>query len=247
VSGVVLEHGLGGGGWVWDQVRQGLDGRFATLAYDRVGLSLAAAEADLERRLAEADLAPPYILVGHSLGGLHVRWFAERHADRVAALVLVDPSHERQYGPALRLVVQALAGAQRAAPHVFSRLYRRQLSGGRLPAEYRGVDPAVLLEATSPAAVRQMGRTLPAVYRDARRLGGRGSLGDLPLVVLAAGRPMGGPKLQAKRRRELEELVALSSRGELRFAEGSGHLIPLERPDAIVQAILDVSDSTFAS
>jgi hypothetical protein len=46
--------------------------------------------ADLHRLLETANIAPPYILVGHSLGGISMRLFASIYADEVAALILVD-------------------------------------------------------------------------------------------------------------------------------------------------------------
>jgi pimeloyl-ACP methyl ester carboxylesterase len=49
---------------------------------------------DLRALLAAAGEPGPYVLVGHSLGGLYVQLFAYRHPDEVAGLVLVDPTPE---------------------------------------------------------------------------------------------------------------------------------------------------------
>jgi len=53
---------------------------------------------DLEALLLKARVPAPYVLVGHSFGGLNVRLYASRHPQQVAGLVLVDASHEQQYG-----------------------------------------------------------------------------------------------------------------------------------------------------
>lgn len=56
---------------------------------------------ELEQLIAAAKLAPPFILVGHSYGGLLVRAYAARHPAQVAGMVLVDPTDEH-FNPALR-------------------------------------------------------------------------------------------------------------------------------------------------
>jgi pimeloyl-ACP methyl ester carboxylesterase len=97
---VVLEAGFGGSSADWDDVqrRPGLATR--TCAYDRAGLGNSVAiprvhdaaeeNRDLQRLLAAAHIPPPYVLVGHSYGGLLVRLFAHAHPDQVAGVVLVD-------------------------------------------------------------------------------------------------------------------------------------------------------------
>lgn len=69
-------------------------------AYDRAGLGFsdpgprprdsAAIVTDLERLMAAAGINEPVVLLGHSMGGQHVRLFATRHPERVAGIVLVD-------------------------------------------------------------------------------------------------------------------------------------------------------------
>jgi pimeloyl-ACP methyl ester carboxylesterase len=62
--------------------------------------------ADLRSLLQAADVEPPYVLVGHSMGGMVVRPYAHLHAEEVRGLVLVDSSHQDQFeriGPLLPL------------------------------------------------------------------------------------------------------------------------------------------------
>jgi len=97
---VVLEAGLGGTSDVWTSVLQDLGRRTRTCAYDRAGLGASDAVAgvhdarteisDLEKLLDRAGLEPPYVLVGHSYGGLLARLFASAHTDQVAGVVFVD-------------------------------------------------------------------------------------------------------------------------------------------------------------
>jgi pimeloyl-ACP methyl ester carboxylesterase len=97
---VVLEAGFGGDSFGWQAVQPPLGRISRTCAYDRAGLGNSVARpgvhdasaeiADLARLLAAARLPPPYVLVGHSYGGLLVRLLAHAHPDRIAGIVLVD-------------------------------------------------------------------------------------------------------------------------------------------------------------
>ena len=102
----LLEAGAVGFADIWQWVRAGLQPDARVCAYDRAGLGASEANADgiapeslrrdLKAALDAADERPPYVLVGHSLGGILVRSFAAAHPDDVQALVLVDPTHEDQ-------------------------------------------------------------------------------------------------------------------------------------------------------
>src|SRR4029077_14893887 len=97
---VVLEAGFGGNSGNWSAVQRTLGRTTRTCAYDRAGLGNSLAMpgvhdagdeiADLQRLLDHAHLAPPYVLVGHSYGGLLVRLFAHAHPHQTAGGGLVD-------------------------------------------------------------------------------------------------------------------------------------------------------------
>jgi pimeloyl-ACP methyl ester carboxylesterase len=98
---VLLEAGAFGFSADWAVVQARLAARGSrSLAYDRAGLGLSdsgpsprdglAIAYDLERLLAEAGDGGPYLLVGHSMAGLHTQLFAGRNRDRIVGLVLVD-------------------------------------------------------------------------------------------------------------------------------------------------------------
>jgi pimeloyl-ACP methyl ester carboxylesterase len=97
---VVLEAGFGGNGAVWQLVQPALGRTTRTCAYDRAGIGSSVAPPgvsdaqlendDLRRLLEHLRAEPPYVLVGHSYGGLLVRLFAHTHPDETAGIVLVD-------------------------------------------------------------------------------------------------------------------------------------------------------------
>lgn len=96
---VVLEAGSGSDSATWSAVHDDVAAITRTCAYDRAGRgrsdpierhTLSHAAAELRALLAAADEAPPFVMVGHSLGGAFVRVFASENREEVEGLVLVD-------------------------------------------------------------------------------------------------------------------------------------------------------------
>lgn len=166
---VVFEAGAGDGMQVWSEVYNQLQADCTVFAYSRRGHGKsgplegdptgASVVEDLRHLLAERNLPPPYVLVGHSLGGLYVQLYAKEYPNEVAGVVLVDATtwnHEEQMRlqqPAAYQTIQALK-----ALNAFS----------TLGAELRGVPetaeqwqrapafppkPAVVLTATKPPVI----------------------------------------------------------------------------------------------
>ena len=103
---VVFEHGLGGPLETWGKVQPAVS-RFArTVTYDRAGAGRSddgprprdgrRIAAELHAALRLANIPPPYLLVGASLGGPFVRIFAGMYPDTVLGLVLVDPTPDTE-------------------------------------------------------------------------------------------------------------------------------------------------------
>jgi pimeloyl-ACP methyl ester carboxylesterase len=104
---VILTGGLGDTLEVWDNVQKPIAANCArTFAYNRAGYlgskpAIDARDAEhivqeLRTELQERGIRPPYVLVGHSLGGLYMQYFARQHPDEVIGLVLVDSTHWNQ-------------------------------------------------------------------------------------------------------------------------------------------------------
>lgn len=92
---VILESGFGMTLEYWHQTQMGVAKFAKVCSYDRADKT-SDVVADLHTLLAEAHLHPPYILVGHSIGGIYIRAFTSRFPSEVAGLVFVDSSHEEQ-------------------------------------------------------------------------------------------------------------------------------------------------------
>jgi len=103
---VVLDAGQGCAGAEWGHVVEAIAPLTRVVSYDRAGLgasdpappprSTRDMAADLHALLATAATPPPYVLVGHSIGGLAARLYAHRYPREMAGLVLVDATHPDQ-------------------------------------------------------------------------------------------------------------------------------------------------------
>jgi pimeloyl-ACP methyl ester carboxylesterase len=106
---VILESGLGDTLEVWKDIQPRIAAGCArTLAYSRAGYigsdpaedglrDSATIVGELREELAKRNLSPPYVLVGHSLGGLYMQYFARNFPKDVVGLVLVDSTHWNQH------------------------------------------------------------------------------------------------------------------------------------------------------
>jgi pimeloyl-ACP methyl ester carboxylesterase len=214
---VVLEAGMGGGAASWSAVLDEVAATTRVCAYDRAGMgsssprgrhTLADAAADLRAALAAANEQPPYLLVGHSLGGAYARVFAARHPAETAGLIMLDT-----FDPDLQSAwIHPLLAELRPE-------YDAELQGLRdLVAGYDNLD--------WPASEEQL-RTA--------------DLGEIPIEVLVAARYE--PRLDAATNARIADAWIRAYRtltdAPIRYeiAQGSGHVIPADRPDLVVAAI----------
>ena len=101
---VVFEGGFGAGIASWSTVQKEVAAFARTVSYDRAGLGQSELGPkprtakqianELHTALEKAGVKPPYVLVGHSFGGIYVRVFAEMYPKEVVGMVLLDPSLE---------------------------------------------------------------------------------------------------------------------------------------------------------
>jgi pimeloyl-ACP methyl ester carboxylesterase len=198
---------------------------------------------ELHTLLTNAGVAEPYVLVGHSLGGKNVRLFAQQHPEQVAGIVLVDARSEYVDANTSPAEAQAFPRALAAQAFLFRvarsvglvRLIGASLWGG--PAMPREMRTEMALLTTSRRGIdAQTAEGLERATDDAL-LQAAPSLGDRPLIVLAAGQKVAHDPiwLEAQRRQ-----AALSTNGRLIVAEGSGHAIHWDQPTLVIDAVRQV-------
>lgn len=263
-AAVVVVAALGTPGLEWVGIQRRLATRTRVCVYDRAGLGwsdpapwprTAGRMADeLHGLLVAAAIPPPYLLVGHSLGGLVVRLYAARHPQGVAGVVLADASHEdqlhrlarldRRYGPrsfwlrAARLRLRPLGLIRLASDLGLARRPRR-----RAQREF----PPDLVEAGLAVALssRQRRATVQELLGFARSAAevraAAGDLGRIPLTVITAGDRGREPTYPGWR--ELQaELARLSARSRHLVAPHAGHDLHLDDPELLVRVLGELVD-----
>lgn len=158
---VIFESGLGSPLTAWSWVAQNLPEEVPFLAYDRPGTGWSHTAAPTWRQDYPSGLAevlgtcgarPPFILVGHSVGGLLIRMFANRYPEMVGGMVFVDPSPPHQYDRS-----QAARDGLQSLKDDMDRLVLRSALRLPLPASWKG-PMRRLPEQHVAASVRAMGR-----------------------------------------------------------------------------------------
>jgi len=168
----------------------------------------------LRQALSSAGIRGPYVLAGHSFGGLTALSYRQQWPGEVAGLLLIDSTHPDQ-----------------------------------TPVALASLPPPGLPSAEPIEAFRRFITGFGPVYdRSCEYARSIGSVGDTPLIVLAAGKPDMPAGMPAPLREELTAgwhglqagYARLSSRGQLRIVPNAGHDLMDQAPGECIQAIKDL-------
>jgi pimeloyl-ACP methyl ester carboxylesterase len=230
---VILDAGMVSFSSNWAWVQPEVERVTRVVAVDRAGLGWsdpgpkprdAGQSADeLHAALQAAGVPGPYVLAGHSHGGLTARAFAALHREDVAGMVLVDGSHPDQwarFGFSSKVVGYGTGASSFLARFGIFRVFKSEyslLADGLPPRQHAELmaftsTPRALATA-SAAALAWDARSRPLVNA-------AGGLGDLPLVVLSVTEQ---PKMGDKLTELQAELPALSSHSEHVIVQGAYH------------------------
>ena len=262
---VVLDGGSGEWSAQWVRVQREVSGTIRVCAYDRAGMGWSEMgpeprdakqiSSELHALLGTAGIEGPYVLVGHSFGGMYVQTYATRYPDEVAGVALVDSSTDPdQFGPRSEAreshepQKQSFAVVPQLAQFGVSLLAR--LGVVRLLSELDPASPELpsqqraQIDALAPST-RQVSTSAGEFFAptQTRSLGSQGSLGNKPLAVVTAGTQEPG-WLERQ-----DELATLSSNSIHRVVKGATHSSLLyDRSDsratsaAIVEVVAAVRD-----
>ena len=268
---VVLDAGLGQGSFDWSLVQPKLARFSRVFSYDRAGLGWSDESPapktseqiveELHLLLHQAAIEPPYILVGHSFGGINMQLYYSKYPDEVRGIVLVDSCHPDQFEK-LPPAPEELSILEK---HPKLLIFLARLGIGRLffqlPSTKKfikevlpfdsDVRKAWIAEVSSTKYVRTLIREDLMLKSNLRAIKNKNiSFGAIPLAVIVAGRESTGTWTRSYEHfleweREIapiwedlqQEIASKSSQSEVIIATESDHMILRNQPEIIVQAV----------
>lgn len=238
---VVIDGGIGALSDEYRPLQERLSARTTVVTYDRAGYGRSGAgplprdsrtEADeLKTMLHGLGVARPYILVGHSLGGLNMEAYAHLYPDEVAGMVLLDPP------PLAWLLGEGFPELLKLAKQMTDE-WQRTADRGLDVEDVRARKEAVFLQMLASEHREMLGTS-------ARLASDITTFGALPLIVIASGVPNAqfGADSGAYQSYWIEQsraLAAKSSRGKLILAKDSTHRLHVEAADLVAKSILSI-------
>ncbi len=253
---VILDAGMGDSFISWHKVQPEIAKLTRVCSYDRPGIGYSDSSPrpstskdfaqELHTLLHNAGVPPPYVVVGHSMGGFDVRLFASLYRSEVVGMVLVDSSHpeqQKRLPPELNDLDATWVREQQLFEFTMPFGIPRFLG-------FCGNDAAVRAVECNFHSVRESVAELKAISESAAQTATTGLLGDVPLVVLSHDPDMPQPDLPDDLvkpandawQQMQQELAHLSTTGKQVIAKNSGHYIQLDRPDLVIEAVHSVVD-----
>ncbi|MBO3462732.1 alpha/beta hydrolase [Aetokthonos hydrillicola Thurmond2011] len=262
---VVMDFGLAGWSLTWSLVQPEVAKFARVCTYDRAGYAwsdpaptprtIQQIVLELHTLLTNAGIESPYILVGHSFSGLTARLFANQYPNEVAGIVLVDAINEDIYSRPFfefqTMMAQTLQKFRLLS--ITSRLgilnLLIKLVGAKAAPDFvkklpSQIQPQILAKFVSKTFDAASAETA-SLEKNAAQLTSIASLNNIPLTVLSHGIPDMFSHLPANTAENSEriwqelqaDLATLSSTSRLIIAEQSGHFIPIDQPDLVINAI----------
>lgn len=273
---IVLESGLMSTVLTWNQLQAKLAKSARVVSYDRAGLGwsdLGPEPRNAERIVEElrellrrTGVPPPYVLVGHSFGGLTMHLFAARYSQEVCGVVLVDPVAAAEWHPASerdrhRVEIGAKI-CRRAATLSHTGLIRFTAalvqSGAKGAANglIRAISKGAPSDSNStespwfwnlPASERAMAPVFWTQPKFCRAIASQlERLPESASQVIAAGRldkplvVISAGNASARHLAEHRAIAEQSPRGRHVTADRSGHWITEDQPELVIEAILEM-------
>ena len=196
-----------------------------------------------------ANVSGPYILAGHSVGGIYIRKFTQLYPNDVVGLLFIESSHENQ-----KFRLPEKFSEENENLEYFASLFKIIVPFGiaRILKLADNMQGEYFDDDIRPAAMSRLYQThfFTALYNDIKsteisisQVAPPDSLGDLPLIVLSRG--SNNPGLPQQEFEQLKdswnelqlELLYLSSKSSRIIAKNSGHYIQKDQPQLIIDAV----------
>lgn len=243
----------------WYHIQQKLPKTYTTFSYDRSGILWSErgpnpktgekiAE-ELHTLLEKAEVPKPYILVGHSFGGMLTRFFVKKYPQDVAGVILVDsqyPDDGKYLSPELyKMVNQGLPGGFLKFANTFgvARLMFKNMFPADAQYKYQNSIMPAMLYKSADATLEEQDH-MKAIKEEAAKIN---SFGSIPLFVLTAGDQTRYDSFikDKKIKKEMleawtamqKDLLRLSTDSRQITVPGSGHYINQDQPKIIEEAV----------
>ena len=250
---IILDSGAGGFSLEWRNIQYSLAQYARVCAYDRAGYGWSDMGPlprttkrivhELHTLLQNAGIHGPYIIVGHSFGGFTAQYFARYFDDEIAGLVLVDSSHEEQV---YRLPENGKDVVRRSLHQDRSNTVTKSILHEHFPEEEAAVAQQLMQRWSAMLTWREEMANYALSSRELRDVH-HGPILEIPIVVLSRGKRVWpdtpyGDAMEAAWKELQNELNYMSHNSSHFIAENSGHVIHLDEPELVVDAIHDVLD-----
>lgn len=270
---VVLDAGTGCSSLDWALVQPEISKFTRVCSYDRAGNGWSEESPlvrtsqnivdELHTLLKNAGISGPYILVGHSSGGINALLYSSRYPDEVVGVVLVDSSHEDQlqrFPPEPKSLLGKIVRSRKFSLFLayigFLRL-ACPLARKRIEMFPEHIQDMYLAKSVTPKFIRLCFEEISKFEESLKQLKSAGNfLDEKPLIVITAGKvfeELGGLYSQEyvaemnKVWKVLQkELVTKSAKGKQLIAERSNHMITHQQPDIVVEAVREIVNTIAA-
>jgi len=251
---IILDSGTGGFSLEWKDIQNSLSQYVRVCAYDRAGYGWSdmgplprttkRIAHELHTLLQNAGIHGPFIIVGQSFGGYTAQYFARYFDDEIAGLVLVDSSHDEQV---YRLPENGKDVVRRSLHQDRSNMVTQAILHEHFPEEEAAVAQQLMQRWSAMLTWREEMANYALSARELRDLH-YGPILQIPIVVLTRGKRVWpdtpyGDAMEATWTELQNELNYMSGNSTHIIAENSGHVIHLDEPDLVVDAIHDVLSS----
>ena len=268
---VIFESGIGATSQNWARIQESVSEFAHTVSYDRLGLGWSTPAVseripskvveELRAMLQAAGIAPPYLLVGHSFGGLVVRYFAAEYPEEVVGTVLVDAMRTDEWPPVdesqRRLLNRGVQLTRWGVPIAYLGVARltttsffcrsgkltnflTRATGGqnvleRVTSELNkmptAVWPIVAAHWSNPAYYRGMTAHIQGVPGTVLEMLDATPIVGMPVVLLTPGHPKAISDA---------DLRKIGPNAEQLIAEESGHWVHLDQPELVIEQIREM-------
>lgn len=256
---VILIHGAGDNSIIWSLVQPEIAKEYQVCSYDRAGYgwsdngplprSVEQNARELQALLSAASIEPPYLLVGHSIGGLIARQYAAEYSQQVAGVVLVDSTNAdelAELSPVIRNVALRIPLIQAGICEgmAFTGLYRLLTEAKEPDAGMTKLPIAIQPSARALRLRTNLCSTLygeqRAMIDDVVKLQSSGDLGNIPLAIMT---PWQDETEKTNHIARQKYWVNLSTQVKFVMVENSSHYIHLDQPQSVITTVLEMAKS----